>query len=107
MISGNNENIKRKALLKASAVLSCAVQHQLSEEDAKECLELVNAALNEPIRNYEIGTVNEQYSRYCRDVERYTGKSILELQGHCHYESTAKCFAHWSQMPFEKGENDE
>lgn len=47
MISGNSEKIIRKALLEASVALSWAAHHHLTEDDAKECLEHVDAALEE------------------------------------------------------------
>lgn len=93
---------QRDALEEADIVLSA-----LGYDATSPIRMQIKEALNEPLRNCDVGTVNEQYSRYCRDVERYTGKSILELQGHCHYESTAKCFAHWSQMQYENGEYDD
>lgn len=94
----NNNRKQRDALEEADIVLSSLGY------DASSPIRLqIKDALNEPVRNCEIGTANEQYARYCRDIEKYTGKNILSLKGH--YELTAKCFAHWSQMPYEKGEN--
>lgn len=47
MNSGNSENIIHKALVKAGVALSWATHGHLTEDDAKECLELVDAALDE------------------------------------------------------------
>jgi hypothetical protein len=47
MNSGNSENIIRKALMEASIALSWATHGHLTADDAKECLELVDAALDE------------------------------------------------------------
>ena len=47
MISGNSENIIRKALVEAGVALSWATHGHLTEDDAKGCLELVDAALDE------------------------------------------------------------
>lgn len=43
----NSENIIYKALVKAGVALSWATHGHLTEDDAKECLELVDAALDE------------------------------------------------------------
>lgn len=96
----NSNKKQRDALVEADIILSSLGY------DASSPIRLqIKDALDETVRNCDIGTASEQYARYCRDIEKYTGKSILDLEGH--YELTAKYFAHWSQMPFEKGENDE
>ena len=47
MMNSNSENIIRKALVQAGVALSWATHGHLTEDDAKECLELVDAALDE------------------------------------------------------------
>lgn len=102
-----SSNKLRKALSEASISLSWATHGHLTEEDAKKCLAIVDAALNEPLKNLEVGTPEEQYARwdkYCQSIgekcsECSLSKSISDL--------TAKCFARWAQMPYEKGANNE
>ena len=63
-----------------------------------------SAALAAPPRNCDVGTAEEQYARYCKSLEKDSGKSVLDLQGH--YELTAKFFAYWAQMPYSESEAD-
>lgn len=108
MNSSNNENIIRTALLKASIALSWATHGHLTEDDAKECLELVDAALDEFNKcevdssdslklNCNVGTAEEQIERhhktYCREYN--STPSCLAHNGSC-----ALCFARWSQTPY-------
>lgn len=50
----------REALSKASIALSWASHHHLTEDDAKACLEVVDAALALPPRNYDIFRDHEE-----------------------------------------------
>lgn len=54
----------REALSKAGIALSWATHGHLTEDDAKECLEIVDAAIAEPLKNCEVGTPEEQYERW-------------------------------------------
>jgi hypothetical protein len=107
MNSGNSENIIRKALMEASIALSWATHGHLTEDDAKECLELVDAALNETKLNCNVGTAEEQIERhhktYCREYN--STPTCLTHNGSC-----ALCFARWSQTPYNndmKGSDDD
>jgi hypothetical protein len=82
----------KEALSKASIALSWAAHHHLTEDDAKECLEIVDAALAEPLRNCDVGTVKEQIERFVSEVE--SGK--LKLMG-----TIAEIIFTWENMQYE------
>jgi hypothetical protein len=84
----------REALLKASVTLSWATHHHLTEDDAKECLAIVDAALAEPLRNCEVGTIEEQRERFYK--EYYSEHSKVKRRW-----SLAESALDWSQMPYE------
>lgn len=95
-------NKLREALSKASIALSWATHGHLTEDDAKECLEVVDAALAEPLRNYEVGTAEEQYERFlqfcdkkihCEDCPLYERGGLVSM-----------CLVRWLQMPYNKEE---
>ena len=55
-------------------------------------------AYEEPPRNCDVGTAEEQIKRhraYCKDPEMMCGRSSSLV--------CRKCFAEWSQMPYEEG----
>lgn len=85
----------RKALLDASIALSWAAHHHLTEDDAKECLEVVEAALAEPLRNCEVGTAEEQAKRF--DVYCHTGGHLCSALDTC-----SECVIAWTQKPYEE-----
>ena len=96
----------REALLKASIALSWATHGHLTEDDAKECLEVVDAALAEPLRNCEVGTDWEQANRLRNICIKYRA-----MKGKCfncpifkHGDAPCDCFVRWAQMPYEKGD---
>jgi hypothetical protein len=70
------------------------MQSQIEENDA---------ALAEPLRNCDVGTAEEQYQRwdkYCNSFGTQCDK--CDLNCNVHFDLTAKCFAHWAQMPYKK-----
>jgi hypothetical protein len=85
----------REALLKASVALSWATHHHLTEDDAKECIAIVDAALDEPPRNYEVGTIEEQRKRFHK--EYFSKRSKLKRRW-----SLAEGALDWAQMPYEE-----
>ena len=100
----------RKALLEASISLSWATHGHLTEDDAKGCLAVVDAALAEPLRNCEVGTEEEQAERFYSFCKKFQSG----IQGMCSSECPCKeccdmchCLIKWSQMPYEKGKTDE
>ena len=66
--------------------------------DEVEIANICNIALSAPLRNFDIGTAEEQMERhraYCNDHEMMCGRSGSVV--------CRKCFAKWAQMPYEKG----
>ena len=86
----------REALMEASIALSSATHHHLTEDDAKECLAVIESALSKPPRNCDIGTEEEQVSRYnkfcmrsaCNKCPFYVASDLLA------------CGVRWSQIPY-------
>jgi len=65
----------------------------------------VNAALAEPVKNYEVGTVEEQMKRFDKFCDSNTHGVV------CSYDcplrknrSALSCRLEWAQMPYEEGE---
>ena len=68
------------------------------EDLAEKIVELANAALAEPVRNYEVGTMEELYGRYekfCRSHFNNDGDNCLK----CPFSQPTCKFA-WAQMPY-------
>jgi hypothetical protein len=87
----------REALSKASIYLSWATHGHLTEDDAKECLEVVDTALAEPLKNCEVGTVEEQKQRF----DAFCSRGNCD---NCPFEEEgvwSNCAIRWSQMPYE------
>lgn len=90
----------RKALSEAGIALSWATHGHLTEEDAKGCLAVVDAALAEPLRNCEVGSYEEQFGRWEKLCESNGGQCFkCKFDTSC--DLSAKCFAKWSQMAYE------
>ena len=77
---------------------------------AKTLLANVKSALAEPLRNCEVGTEEEQAERFYSFCKKFQSG----IQGMCSSECPCKeccdmchCLSKWSQMPYEKGDNDE
>lgn len=91
----------REALLKASFALASATHHDLTEDDAKECLAVVEDALAEPLKNCEVGTPEEQAKRFKNYCDSKACKrNVCHSNGYeelFHHE----CFPIWAQMPYE------
>jgi hypothetical protein len=91
----------REALSKASIALSWATHHHLTEDDAKECLAIVDAALAEPVRNCDVGTAEEQEQRFIALCNKQHDDCFM-----CPVQNNIKaqcdCKFVWSQMPYEK-----
>ena len=62
--SVGNAEAMRKALLEASIALSDATHHHMTEDDAKDCLAVIETAITEPPRNCDVGTAEEQAERF-------------------------------------------
>lgn len=73
-----------------------SVQSHLGEPIA-----LAKAALAEPVRNYEVGTMEELYGRYekfCRSHFNNDGDNCLK----CPFSQPTCKFA-WAQIPYDEG----
>ena len=62
------------------------------EEEVSTALDKANAALDEPVRNYEVGTVEEQLKR------QYD--TMCNTKACPDYWSCRYCFAKWAQLPY-------
>ena len=88
----------RKALMEASIALSSATHHHMTEDDAKECLAVIESALSKPPRNCDVGTADAQVNRYnkfcmqraCSECPFYVASDLLA------------CGVRWAQMPYEE-----
>jgi hypothetical protein len=95
----------RGALEEVESILSTWIDHlpPVIQEKAQEALNKAESALAEPLRNCDVGTAEEQYQRwdkYCNSFGTQCDK--CDLNCNVHFDLTAKCFAHWAQMPYEK-----
>lgn len=92
----------REALEEVVSILSTWTDHlpPVIQEEAQEAIDKAEAALDEPLRNCEVGTAEEQFkrhSKWCATTRDFS----------CADTMCRKCFADWSQMPYEKGETNE
>ena len=94
-VVGNSAKM-REALMEASIALSSATHHHMTEDDAKDCLAVIEAALSDPPRNCDVGTAEEQDERFDRWCDR---KNIKDCWG----IGCRKCLIAWSQMPYDEG----
>ena len=92
-VVGNSAKM-REALMEASIALSSATHHHMTEDDAKDCLAVIEAALSDPPRNCDVGTADEQSERFDRWCDR---KNIKDCWG----IGCRKCLIAWSQMPYD------
>lgn len=79
-----------------STVWNC--RHERSS--ANSIVEIAKSALAEPLRNCEVGTAEEQIERYKNFCKTYSSCRRCPCQKNNDI-ITAKCFANWSQMPYE------
>lgn len=63
----------------------------------------IEKALAEPLRNCDVGSVKEQYHRFCICCTKHEMPCRRSYTFGC-----AECYANWAQMPYEaeKGDND-
>ena len=99
---GLNAAAMREALMKASIALSLATHHHMTEDDAKDCLAVIETAISEPPRNCDVGTPKEQSARFDAHCRKHMGCLTCPLREkdggvpkHCELA--------WSQMPYEEG----
>lgn len=68
----------------------------LDEPNVIAILDTCRDALAEPVRNCEVGTVEEQFkrhSKWCATTKDFSCAPMM----------CRKCFANWAQMPYEEG----
>ena len=95
-----NAAAMREALLEASIALSSATHHHLTEDDAKDCLAVIESALSAPTRNCDVGTADEQSKRFvkfCLHIE------CKDCKLHNNDGRFYGCVIRWSQMSYEEG----
>lgn len=67
-----------------------------------QLFDIADNALGEPLKNCEVGTVDEQYARWdkhCQSMENRCSECSLHKN---YFDLTAECYAKWSQMPYEE-----
>ena len=86
----------REALLRCDAIAQLPEIREYTI--VKEMRNLINGALTEPIRNCEVGTIDNQaarYRNYCHNYPKCTGCPCV---GQVKY---GQCEFAWAQMPYE------
>ena len=99
-----NAAAMREALLEASIALSSATHHHLTEDDAKECLAVIESALSKPPRNCDVGTAEEQAKRFNSSCKTHLSgiRDICSPQCPCiECRSMFHCLTKWAQMQYE------
>jgi hypothetical protein len=91
----------REALREVAVLLNVCEKTNVSMAATLATIaEVVKAALAEPPRNCDIGTAEEQAERFEAYCDSHTNCAYCPLKGQ-------QCVLAWSQMPYEKGDNDE
>ena len=105
--SVGNAEAMRKALLEASIALSDATHHHMTEDDAKDCLAVIETAITEPPRNCDVGTAEEQAERFYAFCGYHRFQS--GIKGMCsslcpciRCRDMCNCITTWAQMPYEE-----
>lgn len=98
-------NILREALEALVDVVEAWQDHlpsAIREGEVSAALDKANAALAEPVRNCEVGTVAEQAKRF----EEYCESEVCKRK-RCKSRAKAlcieRCALEWAQMPYEEG----
>jgi hypothetical protein len=86
----------REVLVEVESILSTWIDHlpPVVQEEAREALNKAEAVINEPLKNCDIGTAEEQlkrHSKWCATSKDFS----------CAPTMCRKCFANWSQMPYD------
>lgn len=99
-------SIKTREALKKCIELGKTIDESLGNDEctvwfcryersfANSIVEIAKEALSEPLKNCDIGTVEEQLKRHAKVCA--TTKDFS-----CALTMCRKCFADWSQMPYE------
>lgn len=70
-------------------------QGDISIYQLRKVIAVVEAALDEPLRNCDVGTAEEQDERFDKFCESHTNCAHCPLKG-------TQCSLVWSQMPYEE-----
>jgi hypothetical protein len=72
----------------------------IREGELSKAIEKAEDALAEPVRNYEVGTVEEQYSRMFRECYEWMCMDCKQNK------DLRKCALSWAQKPYVEKEGD-
>lgn len=75
-----------------------AQDYPVSRDKLADAIDIGVAALSAPPRNCDVGTADEQAERHNRLCE-----STSRITKDCWVAGCRKCFARWSQMPYDGG----
>ena len=95
-VVGNSAKM-REALMEASIALSSATHHHMTEDDAKDCLAVIETAISVPPRNCDVGTPEEQNERFLKFC------TSMDCERYCPLFKADSCELAWAQMPYEEG----
>lgn len=73
-------------------------------EEMAEALDKAKAALAAPPRNCDVGSLDEQITRFNAFCE---SRMCSDFLSRCPLADSRNCRLAWAQMPYEKGENNE
>ena len=109
----NDYNKAREVLTRVHAFLSNLCRDARCDDHCSECLGASDLAddvydvIHAPPRNCDVGTAEEQYTRFNRYC---TARLKDDKPRPCRAGMTSSpcswCFARWAQMPYEEGETD-
>lgn len=93
----------REALEEVVSILSTWTDHlpPVVQDEAQEAIDKAEAALSEPLKNYEVGTPEEQVKRYRKFCGTYNRCEYCPIKKDGGILS-AMCFARWAQMQYKK-----
>lgn len=90
----------------ARTIYSTSDKGSSHEDLAGKIVELANAALAEPVKNCDVGTVEEQFARFRKFCKKDSMDSF-ESTAYCAYEcpcgNNYDCKLAWAQMPYSEG----
>jgi hypothetical protein len=89
---------QREALEEVVSILSTWADHlpPVIQEKAQEAIDKAEAALAEPLRNCDVGTIREQDLRFYDFCGSHSSCVECPLRGRVY-----SCSLSWSQMPYE------
>jgi hypothetical protein len=103
----------REVLVEVESILSTWIDHlpPVVQEEAQEALNKAEAVINEPLRNCDIGTADEQTKRFREfcSAHKYLSSDFSYIckgfgKGRCPFSNShtkSSCELAWSQMPYE------